>query len=229
MSLEKIGGGEEALGNWTTLYRGGLMNVSPDRVTDSGSGGTALYQSNGSLFTASTDGDWGVSHVGGTRNNVGATLPTPISGGSLLIKTTYISNTAISSLVDDHFIGVLNAQSAPKRTDNDIAIFNPTVGDSTSGNVRVDNGGVDTDGSLTYSTITEQRTYLVLVDYDGNYLNPNETGFYVNKDPRAGDDPDVKLSDTPNLSTDRVFGVGFVSNGAADSMITPTMEVSFKR
>lgn len=216
-------GADESDGRWQTLYAGGLTTAAPNRVTTGGSGAVPTFGSSGAVMFSGTSGDNGHIIAGryGRDRLAGSVV------GTHLVKVRYLSQVAIGSLGDVHAIGYAATGNNPGGA-NDVAVFRPTVGDSTTGNVRVDNGGTDTDGSLNYPAIDAARDYTVLIDDAGTYLTAGHTGFYVDGDPRAGDTPDVDLAATPGHGTRNDFGVFYSSNGNSDRLKPDYLEVAIR-
>lgn len=60
-----------------------------------------------------------------------------------------------------------------------------------TGVVRVDDGTDEYIESLDYPDMTDINVFTILIDMDGLFLDKEQTGFYVNGDPRNDDSPDV--------------------------------------
>lgn len=202
-------GADESDGRWQTLVKTGLQESRPQGVSEKVNGVTPDYGFGGLTLVSSTVGDYAGLFAGGLQAD-GTEQPTA-HNSAVLIKARYASNNAIGNLSDHHLIGCVDRFIDPTR--DNIAVFQPDVGDETSGNVVVDSGGTDNDGSVTFpSDLTEYNTYTVLLDFAGVYLTADHTGFYVNGDPRKGNSPDADIAAVPNTD-DTFFGIGYQSEG----------------
>jgi len=216
-------GSDESKARWQTYYSGGLMGAAETVLTTRGSGATPSFEASGVEMTSGTDGDHGSISAGAT--DIAGTVQ--VTTGTYLIKTIYGSGVDIATLADDHVIGAY-AAGGGDNPDNyaNLAVFRPHVGDSTSGNVRVNNGGTITDGTVSYPDITEPVELCVLIDYAGNYLTAGHTGFYIDSDPREGATPNVNISDTPGPFAE--FGIAYASEGNGNDFTANYMEVSHR-
>lgn len=151
--------------------------------TGKSGGGSAVPGEND--FQMSTDGTANENAFMSTaRRTLHATA------GAYVALIAWDTGQAIANLSHDFVIGFTGARNSG---DNNIAAFVPSAGDNTSGNVRVDAGGADTDGTLDYPTINgEVHLYAIVIDYADA-----ETRFYVDADPVSAT-PDVTLAATPN-------------------------------
>lgn len=211
-------GADESDGRWQTLLDTGLYGSAPSEIVSAGSGAAFSYYTTLAFTASPTTGDWGTLAGGGLRRSSnGAVEP---ANGTVLIECTYASGVAIGSLNDHHFIGVVDTMDSIDETTNDIAIFDPRQGNNTTGNVRVDSNGTDTDGSVDFGTIEDTATRLVvLIDYAGNYLTAGHTGFYVDGSPLEGDTPNADLDATPSFNRNiMATGIQYVSNGNSNDM-----------
>lgn len=203
-----------------------LANAQPSQISTEGSGALPSFDENGAVMSSGTTDDDGLI------SPYGVSFGKPdLSGvGALLFKVQYASSVSITSLSDDHAIGVVRGGS-PVEDKDDIAIFYPTAGDSTPGNIRVDSGGTDNDGSISYPTLTELHSYTLLIDLSGVYLSQNETGFYVDGDPRKGDSADAVISATPQFDSASFpqFSIQYESNGNSQELITPYIELRVRQ
>lgn len=207
-----------------TILRAPLYYSAPTGVETQGSGAAPNFGYPGVDLTSGTAGDYGRIHAGS---------PATWSGNDMrpkatLVKATYNSESGPGILAATHTVGLLaNRNNPPTPGDNDIAAFFPHVGNNTSGNVRVDNGGNDTDGSVDYSDTTASPLELaVLIDHDGVFLSAGHTGFYINKDPRTGDTPDADLAAVPGVNSNgQTYGIGYESAGQGQSMHSTYLEV----
>lgn len=107
---------------------------------------------------------------------------------------------------DEPVIGIASSGS-PDATGQDIAIFNPGAGQTTSGNIRVDDSGVDTDGTITYPNMNRQHWMEVVVDYADT-----ETRFYIDNSELTGSEDGAigTLAAVPPLSSALSVGAGCV-------------------
>lgn len=207
-------GTDQSDGRWRTFADTGLYIAQETLLRSSGGGAVPNFGINSMSMSSGTTDDNGNLYVGALHANETNAV---FDVGTWLFKFAYASDVQQSTLSDEHYFGVSNAFS--DETEDNTAAFFPTVGDATAGNVRVDDGGTDTDGTLDYPTLTNLHEYTVLVDYAGNYLNAGHTGFYVDADPREGDDPDVDLAATPSADDFSVrFGAFYLSNGNDHTM-----------
>lgn len=214
-------GVDENTSRWRTLYNGALAGDFETVLTVGGSGAApTIDYSESRLFSTTTD-DFGFIRIGGSSGGAN------YLSGVVLIKVTYGSGDSISSLGDKHILGVTRDTLDPDELD-DIAVFRPHVGDNTTGNVRVNNNGTITDESITYPDITEYNNYVVLIDNQGTYLSSGSTGFYINSDPREGDDPNAIISDTPSLENQNGPGIYYTCKGVFNSMYVSFLEVGYR-
>ena len=124
--------------------------------------------------------------------------------GVVLVGGLFYHDTAIGTASTDYpVLGYLDTVT-PDATPNNIAVFNPGAGDSTSGNVRVDNGGTDTDGSVSYPSLTEIHYYEVAIDTDAG-----ETRFYIDDSDLSEGTPRAIVSAVP-AAAGRAIGYGIV-------------------
>jgi hypothetical protein len=126
-----------------------------------------------------------------------------IQSGVVICYYSWRTNQAIGQLAETVEIGLMGDGNADEP---DIAVFRPDAGQGTEGNVRVDSGGNDHDGQVSYPLdITKAHFYAILVDFDDDL-----TEFYVNADPFTAD-PNAQITATPNKL--RSFGGQIVSGG----------------
>jgi len=216
-------GADESNARWQTYYAGGVYNSQESLIRIKGSGASPIFNPALTYMSSGTSGDFGVISTSGTG---AASGPPPRNMlGTILIKVGYASSVEISTLADDHLIGVIESEN-DSHTTSDTAGFYPTAGDNTSGNVYVDVAGTDNDASITYPTLTDVHAYTVLLDYAGNYLSANTTGFYIDADPRRGDSADATISAVPNAETTNVFGITYSSDGNGHRANINYMEVA---
>lgn len=133
---------------------------------------------------------------------------------AILVGGLLKSNTAIGTANTDFFTFGLIDRLQPDDGQNNITCFNPGAGDSTDGNIRVDDGGSDTDGSISYPTLTTLQYYEVVIDYvDG------ETRFHVNShEPIDGSGAAVAtLAATTDVSSTSGAGLGIGVVGSNNS------------
>jgi hypothetical protein len=214
-------GADESEGRWTRLQTP-LTSAQPTPISVGGSGATPVFQTNGAELKSSTSGDGGWLGLGGTEGGERHGYST----GAVILRVTW-SSTGFSSLSDDHLIGYV-AKGGDLSSD-DIAVFAPSKGANTSGNVRVDSGGTDTNGQVDYGDVTrEWATLTLLLDIDGIFISAGSTGFYVNGDPRRGDQPDEVIASQPGIGNlnGRIFGVRYVCNGNFHGLATDYLELS---
>lgn len=216
-------GADESEGRWSILFEGGLAVSAPETISAVGSGAAPSFITWGvTISGGGTDGDYGA-----LQTTMGAPQGNPNTlTGSTLYKVRYQCQTPIGSLGDIHVLGFSSDGDNPG-TNRNIAVFRPTVGDSTSGNVRVDSDDTITDGSVTYPAIDEPHEYTILIDEAGNYLTAGHTGFYIDGDPREGDSPDADLAATPEASFRRA-GAFYASEGNGDQMGIGYLEVAVR-
>jgi len=214
-------GADESDGRWQTYYAGGLTSTQPNRITSNGSGANASFAGGGVVFESGSNGDWGVLSAGGLiQSDGGSAFLTGRNPQSLIIKATFASSVSISNLTADMYIGVMKYSLSPDINTN-VAVFDPKTDQ-----VVVEEGSNNLSTTISYPTIkNEYHTYTVLVDYAGNYINAGETGFYIDGDPRDGSQPVATLAATPNADN-RQFGLGYVSNGDFNRMLSSYLEVS---
>lgn len=217
-------GADESNGRWFTIYDGHTVATQPDPVTVSTVGGSVDFTSAATFINATSSGDSATIYAGLGSPSAAYGL----NSGAILCRTMYVSQAGIGSLTNQHLMGFPN-DSQPEPSDNNIAVFNPSAGDSTSGNVRVDNGGTTTDGTVTYPDLTEFHSYCVLIDFEGYYLNAGETGFYIDSDPRLGGSPNETIAAVPDFGAfNTAPGVGQTSTGGSDGLQTLALEVSHR-
>lgn len=138
-----------------------------------------------------------------------STRPFDMATGALLGQFLVRIDQAIGSHAHEHIFGFVSGKEGGE---NDLAGFRPSVGQDTAGNVRVDNGGTDTDGSITYPTLNGNvNFYAIVVD-----LDDSETRFYVNKDPVSGS-PDATLAAVPGSVPPPGFVIEDTSGTGSDS------------
>jgi len=217
------GGGEEFAANWQYLYSGGLLGSQPTRITALSGGAGPTFDEQGVLMESATNGDVGNLGAGGvTTTTAGGTPP-----AAVIAKFTYNSVFAQSNISNIHNIGLINGFNASGTSDN-VAVFRPHMGDSTSGNVFVDQAGTDNAGTVSYPNTNQINTYTVLLDYSGEYLTSGSTGFYINSDPRRGDGADATISAVPNVDVS-FFGIYYENDtGNNGKLTTNYMEVAYK-
>lgn len=218
-------GSESGLNRFQTIYSGGLTGTQPDRITVGGSGATPSFNQYGVRIIGTSNGDHGRVTVGSLFLGQRAENKT----GSVLIKSRWGSDVNISSLTARIITGLAKSGDNPDSNDN-IACFRPHVGDNTNGNVRVDASGTDSDGTLSYPDLTKMHTYTVLMDFAGNYLNANTTGFYIDSDPRRGDTADETIPAVPDVfGADQPFGLFYAHDGDNQYCVSDYLEVAVRQ
>jgi len=214
----------ESDGRWMSLYDGGLGGSQPPQVFTAGSGATPSFDGGVVRLESSNAGDWGMIAAFSDNNHA-------LDSGTILIKATMASGNPVGSMTNFRYVGVVSTSAATGDGSNNIAVFAPQNGDNTSGNVRVDRDGTDTDGSVSYPTIEKEfHSFAVLIDHAGNYISSGSTGFYIDSDPRRGDAANETLSAVPNLNAGdgRGGGIAFQSDGNFTDMFANHMEVSWR-
>lgn len=215
-------GVEESQARTQKLINAGLVNQSPNRLSVSGSGATPAFDESGLSMGSGNSGDEGAAVAGNSRIFSSGTE----GDATILIKARYVADEPQSNLNDEHAIGM-----GVRGFESGIffAVFRPHVGDNTSGNVYVESNSGTTTKAISYPDIQKLHNYTVLLDYSGEYLNSNHTGFYIDADPRKGDSPNADISDIPEASgDDRSFGLFYTSTGNDQPMGCNHLEVSIQ-
>lgn len=207
-------GTAEHVANYRQIVNTALTVSKPDNVTVSGSGATPQFSATGVVSRSSTSGDDGQLGAGGNR-----IISPSNESGVLLAKIRYASDISISNLGDTHDLGWAGPFF-------DWAVFRPHIGNDTSGNVAVRNDGNVTSSQVSYPSITTAHNYCVIMDYDGIFINANTTGFYIDSDPRAGDNPNATISQVPRPDNNIQGGFYYQSAGNDNRLFANHLEVT---
>lgn len=186
-----------------------LVNTVPDSANTSASGGSIITNRSGmQLSSGSSTGEF--AHVETYDMREAGADNTRIIAGAVAAH-----GTAIGTANTDYPLIGIGPGFDGDATDNNIAQFNPGAGDSTSGNIRVDDGGTDTDGSISYPDLTQYNYYEVAVDYGAS-----ETRFYTNGSDLTDDAATATLAATPTVGGNaRAITVGIKgANGSTVSV-----------
>lgn len=190
---------------WTPL---GGDTFPPAVFTAATAGGTVDKSENG--VNLATDGTANES-----ARLVLALSDAHMDDGAVIAGVWIRINQAIGSLAHEMTFGF---NGGSNRVANDIAVYSPNVGDSTAGNIRVDNGGADTDGTLDYPTVnSETHFYGIVLD-----LDDSETRFFVDRDPILGT-PNATISAIPAIVPR--FGARIEDTSGAGSDSTEQLRV----
>jgi hypothetical protein len=198
-----------------------LANKQPDNIKAEGGGVTPQFNEAGAFFSSGSSSDWGLLSAllsGDFLDDVAMR-----QSGAFLLKVEMFCP-KINNLGSNVQIGFVSEFDGTD--DDDIAIFDPKVGNNTSGNVRLDLNGTDYNGSVSYPTLNEGNSFVVVVDFDGVFQNQNTTGFYINGDPRSGDNPNEIINETP-FDYQRHYGIKYVGGGG-DNVHISHMEFEWR-
>lgn len=203
------------IGSQVTLEQarslGAVQSFQP-HGTNRGQGVNPQTSGNGSVTQTATGSVLNVSADTGYANSTIPPIPNRFGTGRVIIFNAIETNQAIGNLANGHRIGVLWRGPGILLRNNE-AMFLPSAGQSTSGNITVLNEGTRTDGTITYPTLNDGTIFLnILVDND-----QGQTEFYIQKNPLTAQ-PDATIDAVPAVLP--IFGAETVWGGDGNEELT---------
>lgn len=179
-------------------------------IWSSGTGEDPTHTKTGTELTwgsisGSSDEQWSSFHP----------ISNTFDSGQVVIYTAWEANQSPGNLTNDVNIGVIWRGLGASFIAEDRAVFRPSAGQNTDGNVRVMRATTTTTGQVTYPTITDGAIFTnVLIDQDRG-----QTEFYVQKNPLT-EQPDETISTTPEFL--RSFG-GLIAGSDTSETVRLTL------